>query len=140
MRELTEGRGADLVLDPIGGWSLRRSYRSLAASGRLGVYGQSSATPGKRRSRARAAWTRLGTPHFAPRALRRDNRGVFGVTLTRLWSEFDRLGTWVEELLAYHAQGQIRPLVDRVFPLEEAVQAHHYLHDRQNLGKVLLEP
>ncbi len=47
---------------------------------------------------------------------------------------------WVEELLAYHAQGQIRPLVDRVFPLEEAAQAHHYLHDRQNLGKVLLEP
>jgi NADPH:quinone reductase-like Zn-dependent oxidoreductase len=138
--EITEGRGADLVLDPLGGWKLRQSYGTLAASGRLGIYGASSAAPGKERSRLRQLWSRLGTPRFRPARLARENRGVFGVNLGGLWNEFDRLSGWLDELLAYYARGQIRPLVDRVFPLDQAAQAHHFLQDRQNLGKVLLEP
>lgn len=136
--ELTCGRGADLVLDPQGGWSLRESLRALAPTGRLGSYGFASAAPGVERRAARVLWARLGTPRLDPRTLARANKGVFGVSMDQLWSEFDRLGSWLDELLAYYARGQIRPMVDRAYPLEEAAEAHHYLQNRANLGKVLL--
>ncbi len=142
VHELTEARGADLVLDPLGGWSYGKSYRALAAGGRLGMYGMSSAAPRKQRSTLRILWALLGASsfRFRPVTLINANKGVFGVNLAHLWNDFDRVSAWLDELVGYYAQGEIRPLIDRVFPLDQAARAHHYLHDRQNIGKVLLAP
>jgi NADPH:quinone reductase-like Zn-dependent oxidoreductase len=84
----------------------------------------------------------LTTPwlRFTPSALMGSNKGVFGVNLGQLWEELDRVKVWMEALLVDYRQGAIRPVVAASFPFERASEAHHYIQDRKNLGKVLLIP
>jgi NADPH:quinone reductase-like Zn-dependent oxidoreductase len=63
---------------------------------------------------------------------------VFGVNVGHLWDEQDRIAGWMERLLALQREGIVRPIVDRTFPLERAAEAHHWIQDRKNFGKVLL--
>jgi NADPH:quinone reductase-like Zn-dependent oxidoreductase len=138
--ELTHGRGVELVLDAVGGASFQKSYRSLAATGRLGMFGLSAAAKGKRRSLLGALGPALRTfrMRFSPRQLMDQNKGVFGVNVGHLWDESDRVASWMERLLALAAEGVVRPVVDHTVPLERAAEAHHRIQDRKNFGKVLL--
>jgi NADPH:quinone reductase-like Zn-dependent oxidoreductase len=142
VRELTHGRGVELVLDAVGGRSFEKSYRCLAPTGRLGMFGLSAAATGKRRSVLRALGPALRTlrMRFAPGALIDQNRGVFGVNLGHLWEEGDRAAGWMERLLALYAEGALRPVIDASVPFARAADAHHRLQDRANFGKVLLVP
>jgi NADPH:quinone reductase-like Zn-dependent oxidoreductase len=140
VRRLTDGRGVDIVLDAVGGESLRKSYRSLAPLGRLFMFGVSSIAPGERRSWLAAARGLVRTPFFHPVRLMNDNRGVFGVNVGHLWREGPRLRAMLVELLALVKDGTLSPVVDRTFPLDEAPAAHRYLQERRNFGKVLLVP
>jgi NADPH:quinone reductase-like Zn-dependent oxidoreductase len=65
---------------------------------------------------------------------------VFGVNLGHMWSEIDRMREWGDGLLELSAKGAIRPRVARSFRFDEAPQAHHFIQDRRNIGKVLLVP
>ena len=49
-RQITGGRGVELILDPVGGDSFKKGYRLLAPTGRLGMFGASSAATGKART------------------------------------------------------------------------------------------
>jgi NADPH:quinone reductase-like Zn-dependent oxidoreductase len=142
VREITRGRGVELAIDAVGGSSFKKSFRSLAPTGRLGMFGVSAVVTGKKRSIPGLLRTALATPwlQFTPSALMRGNKGVFGVSLGDLWEEMDRVWRWMEQLIAYYEEGDIRPVVAASFPFERAAEAHHYLQDRKNLGKVLLAP
>jgi NADPH:quinone reductase-like Zn-dependent oxidoreductase len=142
VRELTGGRGVELALDAVGGKSFRKSYRALAPTGRLGMFGMSAASPGKVRNLFAVARAMAQTPWllFNPPGLMNANKGVFGVNVGHLWEEVDRVREWMETLLGWAVEGVLRPAVDRTFPFERAAEAHHYIQDRKNLGKVLLVP
>ena len=141
VKALTDGRGVDLALDPIGGRSWSRSYDCLAPLGRLGVFGFAAAAErtGRWLPLLRAAagvpWLRLTPP-----ALMNANRGVFGVNLGHLWGETTTLGRWLADILRWQAEGEINPVVDRAFPFAEAAAAHAYIEARRNIGKVVLVP
>ncbi|MFQ5514101.1 MAG: zinc-binding dehydrogenase [Myxococcota bacterium] len=142
LRELTDGRGAELIADAVGGRSFKKSFRALAASGRLGMFGMSSSVrSGRRRPLAllRALFT---TPwlRFHPWQLISQNKGVFGVNLGHLWDEADRVGAWMEVLLGYYRAGTVKPVIAARCPFEEAAEAHRMLQERRNIGKVLLIP
>lgn len=140
--ELSAGRGVELVIDAVGGDSFKKGFRVLAPTGRLGMFGMSSAATGKERSVLSALRTVASMPwfQFNPPALINENKGVFGVNLGHLWGEVPRIRRWAESLLDLWAKGVVKPHVDRVFPFAEAAAAHHYVQDRKNIGKVLLEP
>ncbi|NNL65207.1 MAG: zinc-binding dehydrogenase, partial [Myxococcales bacterium] len=140
--ELTHGRGVELILDAVGGRSFKKSYRALAPSGRLGMFGISSAATGKTPSKLSLLRTVLGMPwlQFNPVSLMNDNKGAFGVNMGHLWDEVDRVNGWMESLLELYVEGAIRPVVAERFSFEHAAEAHHYLQDRKNFGKVLLIP
>ena len=140
--EMTKGRGVELILDAVGGKSFKKGMRILSPTGRLGMFGMSSAATGKKRSWISFLKAILTMPlfEFNPGALINDNKGVFGVNMGHMWSEVDRLSLWTEELLLLYQQGAIKPHIDRVFSFQEAAQAHHYIQDRKNFGKVLLKP
>jgi len=140
--EITEGRGVELILDAVGGDSFKKGFRILAPTGRLGMFGMSSAAVGKQRSIVAALKTVASMPwlQFNPPALINENKGVFGVNLGHLWGEIPRISRWMDSLLSLWDQGVVRPRVDRVFPFAEAAAAHHYVQDRRNIGKVLLKP
>ena len=140
--EITSGAGVELVLDAVGGKSFKKSYRSLSPTGRMGMFGVSSAAISKSRNRmaffkmvANLPWFK-----FTPIELINNNKGVFGVNLGRLWGEMDRVGSWMEDLLELYSEGVIAPRVDATFHFSEAAAAHHYIQDRKNIGKVLLIP
>ena len=140
--ELTGQRGVELVLDAVGGSSFKKSYRSLAPTGRLGMFGISSAATGKKPSRLSLLRAVAGMPwlQFNPVSLMNANKGVFGVNLGHLWEEADRVNDWLESLLDLYREGAIRPVIAERFPFERAAEAHDYLQDRKNFGKVLLVP
>ena len=64
VRRVTAGRGVDVVLDPIGGRSMRISYELLAPLGRLVVYGASALASGERRNLWRVVRTLIAMPTF----------------------------------------------------------------------------
>ena len=140
--EITDGAGVELVLDAVGGSSFKKSFRVLAPTGRLGMFGISSAATGKNRNYFSFLKMAATMPwlQFTPPALIDQNKGVFGVNLGHLWGEITRLRGWLETLLDLHSQGVIEPVIDATFSFEHAARAHHYLQDRKNIGKVLLVP
>jgi NADPH:quinone reductase-like Zn-dependent oxidoreductase len=138
VREITKGRGVDVILDPIGGRSFLASYRMLAPLGRLIMYGLSAAAPGERRSWLRVLRAWFATPRFDPLSLINRNRGVFGLHVGHLWDQRSRLAPLMDMLLSELRAGRLAPVVARTFPLERAADAHRYLQSRQNIGKVVL--
>ena len=138
VREITSGRGVDVILDPIGGRSFLTSYKMLAPLGRLIMYGLSAAAPGERRSMGRALGAWLATPRFDPLSLINRNRGVFGLHVGHLWSERRQLSPFMALLDRELDAGRIAPVVARTFPLERAAEAHRFIQSRQNIGKVVL--
>jgi NADPH:quinone reductase-like Zn-dependent oxidoreductase len=138
VRALTNGRGVDVVLDPIGGRSFADSYRLLAPLGRLVIYGVSRIAPGERRSWWQAAKTLVQMPSFKPMSLMNRNRGVFGLNLGHLWDERRRLAEGMTLLLNEVEAGHLRPVVARTFPLDRAADAHRFLQSHSNIGKVVL--
>ncbi len=138
VRRVTNGRGVDVVLDPIGGRSFADSYRMLAPLGRLVMYGVSSLTSGERRSIWRALATLLQMPRFKPLSLMNSNRGVFGLNLGHLRDERRQLADAIALVLREVAAGRLRPVVARAFPLERAADAHRFIQSRSNIGKVVL--
>ncbi len=141
-RAFTNGRGVELVLDAVGGESWKKDYRVLAPTGRLGMFGVSAAVSGKERSVIGFVRLLAGVPwfQFNPISLMNGNKAVFGVNLGHMWGEVDRIQGWAEQLFALWAQGIIKPKIAASFRFEEAAQAHHFIQDRKNIGKVLLVP
>jgi len=100
-RQITGGRGVELILDAVGGDSLKKGYRLLAPTGRLGVFGASSAATSKGAGYLGMVSMLANTPwvQFNPLSLMNANNGVFGVNLGHMWGEFDRMRGWMDELM-----------------------------------------
>ena len=140
VRELTNGRGVDLVLDSVGGKSWTDGYELLAPAGRLVAFGLSAAASGKTRSLFHALGQVIQIKSWNPRKLMDENKTISGCNMGHLFGELDMLREEFDELVAMYERGEIKPHVDKSFPFSEAAAAHHYLHDRKAKGKVLLVP
>lgn len=138
VRKITHGRGVDVILDPIGGRSFTASYRMLAPLGRLVIFGLSAAATGERRNAWRAFQAWRNTAAFNPMSLINRNYGVFGLHIGHLWGEGRALAPLMSMLMNELAAGRLTPVVARTFPLERAAEAHRFIQERQNIGKVIL--
>ena len=138
--DLTEGRGVELVIDPLGGESWKKSYRALRATGRMGVFGMSVASASGIRGKLRALKAIVQMPRFNPLGLMNRNKGVFGLNLGHMWREGEKVRSWTEEVMRGVAAGWIRPHVDRAFSFDDIADAHRYMEERRNIGKVVLAP
>ena len=79
-------------------------------------------------------------PSFKPMALMDKNRGVFGVNLGHLWHRTDTLQGEIAQVVELVRDGTFVPVVDAVYPFDQAGEAHEYIKARKNFGKVLLVP
>ncbi|HUJ30438.1 MAG TPA: zinc-binding dehydrogenase [Candidatus Acidoferrum sp.] len=132
--------GIELVMDPIGGKSFARSLQCLGPMGRLIIYGFSAAagSDGKK-SLMRAGKALLQTPRFHPLKLMRGNLAVIGVSMGAVLQSRGAVArTELDELFKMYGEGKIKPVIGKTFPLAEAAAAHRYIHERKNIGKVLL--
>ncbi|HWY24542.1 MAG TPA: medium chain dehydrogenase/reductase family protein [Nevskia sp.] len=140
LNRLTEGRGVELILDPLGGSHWKKSYKALRHTGRLGMFGISTASESGLIRPLAFAKIALSLPLFNPIGLMNDNRSVFGVNLGHMWHENGKVRSWVQILLQGVADGWVRPHVDKTFPLAEVGAAQTYIEQRRNTGKVVLVP
>ncbi len=138
VRRITNGKGVHLILDAVGGKSFQKSYDSLASLGRLVMFGISSAATGKRRSMISLLTTVFSMPKFKPLSLLNQNKGVFGLNLGHLWEELPVLRHIGLELVDLFEVGKIKPHIAASFPLSQAAEAHQFIQDRKNTGKVVL--
>jgi NADPH:quinone reductase-like Zn-dependent oxidoreductase len=144
VRRITGGEGVDLVLDAVGPSSFRRSYSVLRQGGRLVMYGLSEAQPGERRDlRALAgALVRMPLatlPWWRSLAVMNENKGVFGLNMLKWWDR-EGLDRAIDPLREGLAAGRFQPVVAASFPFEQAADAHRYLTEARNVGKVVLVP
>jgi NADPH:quinone reductase-like Zn-dependent oxidoreductase len=138
--EPEELRGLDLILDPVGGSSWHEGYKLLRSAGRLVAFGASAMSSGKTRSLWHALLQFLRIRKYNPMDLMGDNKAVAGVNMGHLFNRLDLLRPQFLELVRMYEAGLIHPKVDKVFSFQEAAAAHHFLHDRKAIGKVLLAP
>ena len=123
VRELTDGRGADVVFDPVGGALFTASLRSIAWGGRILVVGFASGE----------------IPQIPANLLLVKNAAAIGF----YWGSYRRhdparVRAAFEQLFEWHGQGRIRPHVSEVRPLAEARDALELLLARRSTGKVVL--
>src|SRR5829696_3702723 len=137
VQRITKGRGVDVILDPIGGKSFNASYRMLAPLGRLVMLGLSSMS-GETRSSWRVLQSWWEMKSFSPLSLINRNRGVFGLHVGHLWDERKQLQPLMDLILTELGAGRLSPVVARTFPLERAGDAHRFIQNRSNIGKVVL--
>lgn len=140
LMQLSENRGVELVIDPIGGAHWKKSYQALRHTGRLGMFGVSTASANGLAGKISMLKAVIRTPWFHPLALLNKNRGVFGLNLGHLWHEPAKVRSWVSELIKGVDAGWIQPHVDREFSFDEAAAAHTHMESRRNIGKVILVP
>jgi len=140
VREFVGDRGIDIALDAVGGPATAACRRLLAPLGRVIFYGLSEAMPGARRSWLSVIRAYLRTPRFHPHSLIEANVGFHGIHLLHLERKETVLLTGLAQIHNGIAEGELRPVLDRTFPFDAdgASAAHRYLHERQNVGKVVL--
>ncbi|KAJ3188032.1 hypothetical protein HK101_009278 [Irineochytrium annulatum] len=144
VKRITNDRGVDLIIDPVGGDAWERNYSILRPGGRLGLFGASSIQPAGNMSLpfklVTLASFALKIPKWGPLQLMDANKGVFGCNLGHMWGEEDRIGEWFKEVVDGVEEGWVRPCVDSVFEFDRVGAAHGRLEKRGNIGKVILVP
>jgi NADPH2:quinone reductase len=140
IRTLTDG-GVHVVFDGIGGWQLIPSFRALRAHGRLVAYGLVSALAGGKRDWKRVLATVAGWSAAYLLKLVSVNRRFMIYSIQMLKR---RQPGWFRQdlttLLGLLERGEIKPLIDRRLPLEQAPLAHELLARGDTIGKIVLEP
>jgi NADPH:quinone reductase-like Zn-dependent oxidoreductase len=145
VRRLTDGEGVDIVMDALGPTSFHKDYRILRPGGRLIMYNLSDALneKGLNVRAAASSLLRLPTstmPWWNPGRMLNQNRGVFGLNMLSWWRREGGMERITAPLLEDLGSGRLAPVVAKVFPFERADDAHRFLAERRNIGKVVLTP
>jgi NADPH2:quinone reductase len=125
VRRLTDGKGADVVVDSVGGSTLQGSIRCLAYRGRCVTVGDAG---------------RQGTEQMDISTLRPNNQSLTGYFLGAEIFLSPRPHAVIARHIDDIASGRLRVVIDRRFPLADAAAAHAYIESRQAFGRVLLIP
>ena len=141
---LTDGEGVDVVMDAIGPRSFRKSYRVLRQGGRLIMFGLAEAQTGDRRDlpalvKSLARMPLATVPWWKSLAMMNENKGIFGLNMLSWWDRegLDRL---IPRLAEGLAGSEYSPVVAASFPFDRAGEAHAFLAEGRNVGKVVLTP
>jgi synaptic vesicle membrane protein VAT-1 len=141
---LTNGEGVDVAMDAIGPSSFRKSYRALRSGGRLVMYGASEISTGETRDlravlKGLARMPAATMPWWKSLAVMNENKGVFGLNMLKWWDAEKSLDRAIEPILAGLGKEYV-PVVAESFPFDRAPDAHRYIAERRNVGKVVLVP
>jgi NADPH:quinone reductase-like Zn-dependent oxidoreductase len=145
VRRITGGDGVDVIIDALGPASFRKDYRLLRPGGRLVMYGLADVQTGDRRNvpavlRNLVRMPFATVPWWKSLSMMNENKGVFGLNMLHWWDQEGDLERVTEPLAAALEAGELEPVVAEAFPFDRAGDAHRFLQDRRNIGKVVLVP
>jgi NADPH:quinone reductase-like Zn-dependent oxidoreductase len=122
VQRITGGKGARIVFDPVGGPDVDKLALAAAEEGIIIIYGGLSGRP-------------TPYPHW-PAALK--GLSLRGWVASSIWNKPERF-THNRDLILYGlAEGRLKPVIAKTFPLEKIVEAHRYLESNQQLGKIVV--
>jgi NADPH:quinone reductase-like Zn-dependent oxidoreductase len=119
---ITEGRGARIVFDPVGGPEVDKLAQAMAERGILFIYGGLSGEP-------------TMFPHW-PACLK--GLSIRGWVASEIWGKPHRYARAHQLILQGLAQGHLQPVIAKTFPLGEIAEAHRYLESNQQVGKIVV--
>lgn len=124
--KLTGGRGADLILESVGGDIFERSYRDLLGfAGRIVVLGIASSSVNQ----------------LQTNEILRRNKTIIGYFLAEYFEKApQKVQQGILRILQMVEMGDLKPVISTAFPLEQAVDAFNHMQNRQNIGKVVIKP
>ncbi|KUP09556.1 alcohol dehydrogenase [Bacillus coahuilensis m2-6] len=122
--ELTDGNGADVILEMAGGDVFEKSLKCLAVFGRLVIYGVASGEQ----------------PHLHPAYLMGKNQSVVGFFLPQMMNKPKLYQRSLVELFELLREGKLSLTIGGVYPLDEAAKVHELLQGRKTKGKMILVP
>ena len=142
---ITAGEGVDVIIDALGPASFRRDYRILRQGGRLIMFGLGDVQTGERRDipavlRSLAAMPLATLPWWKSLAMMNENKGVFGLNMLAWWDREGSLDRALEPLTTGLEDGTLNPVVAETFAFDRAADAHRFIAERKNIGKVVLVP
>ena len=137
--EYTKQYGVDLIIDPIGAKQWSESYKLLAPMGKLIVYGNQNLVRGKTRSIIAMIKEYCSMPKIKPFEMIGNKKSVMGYHLGRLKGSEHKIKRAMLGLQTMVNERDIKPVIDSIFPFDEANNAHQHIQDRKNFGKVLLD-
>jgi synaptic vesicle membrane protein VAT-1 len=145
VRRITGGDGVDVIIDALGPASFRKDYRLLRPGSRLVMYGLADVQTGDRRNvpavlRNLVRMPFATVPWWKSLSMMNENKGVFGLNMLHWWDQEGDLERVTEPLAAALEAGELEPVVAEAFPFDRAGDAHRFLQDRRNIGKVVLVP
>jgi polyketide synthase PksN len=121
---LTEGRGVDVVINTLPGDAMQKGLNCLAPGGRY----------------IEIAMTALKSARGVDLSVLNSNQSFFSIDLGRLLSnKRDLLRDYMAQLRQLVEQGVLEPVISKVFAFDEVQEAHRWLGDRKNVGKVVVE-
>jgi NADPH:quinone reductase-like Zn-dependent oxidoreductase len=120
VREITEGKLARIVLDPVGGAYVDVLAQATAFEGRIILYGTLSGAP---------------TPYPMSGVLKGVSLSFYLMMQTKIPGRFERAKKYIYDGLA---DGSLKAVVDRVFRFEDVVSAYEYLESNQQVGKIVM--
>jgi NADPH2:quinone reductase len=123
VKALTDGQGADVVFDPVGGERMTESLRCLAPEGRLLVVGFAGGS----------------IPEFAANRVLLRNADIVGVNWGGLaMTRPEIVAEAAEDLIRWHAEGLVAPVIGARYPLEEGADALRAIEARRAVGNLVL--
>jgi NADPH:quinone reductase-like Zn-dependent oxidoreductase len=142
---ITGGEGVDLVIDALGPTSFRKDYRLLRSGGRMVMYGLSEGTTDGKRNVAAMLKSLVSMPSatmpwWKSLLIMNENKGVFGLNMLKWWDAEGSLDRVLDPLTDDLEAGKLEPVVAEAFPFERAGDAHKFIAERRNVGKVVLFP
>ena len=122
IQRITGGNGARIIFDPVGGPAVEKLAQCAANEGTVIVYGGLSGqdTP---------------YPHW-PAAFK--GLSIRGWLASEIWNNPERFARYHELILQGLAEGHLKPVITRTFPLAEIVEAHRFLESNQQVGKIVV--
>lgn len=120
----TSGRGVDVSLDMIGGETFAKTQQALAEGGRLVSVGRASGEG----------------PQVDEDLAKAKNQTIVTGWLVFTIKPREELSAELAKIMDAVVAKKLNPVIDRVFPLSEAAEAHRYMGGRNQFGKVLLRP
>jgi NADPH:quinone reductase len=122
VKHATGGKGADIILEMVGGTICEQSLQCLAPFGRMVIYGVASGQ----------------ISQFSGPQLMYKNQAIIGYWLVGQISRTDRITLAIMSLMQYLLSGQLEIIVGQTFPLDQAAEAHKAIAERRTMGKVVL--
>lgn len=137
IKDLTQQEGVDVIFDAVGGKSIKKGIRSLAAGGRIVCYGASAFTgknlPGK-------ITTALQFGFYHPAMLMMPSKSIIGVNMLQIADHKPAvIQRCLRRVMELYTANIFKPCMAKVFPVSAIGEAHEFLEKRKSIGKVVVQ-